>query len=180
MKIESIHIGMEVYHPQYGSGKVKALSQLSVEVDFSQGKISLDPFTSGLQPLESTASLDGLSIPLEQLIRDVVDKTLEGLGIEKNDDQNVEGLGKKWNRGTLLLRPADPSLQAKDMPIETFFHKIVMLRNNLRVLEQKINAHEGLNDGEKVEMQQYISRCYGSLTSFNILFQEKDDQFRSK
>jgi hypothetical protein len=83
----------------------------------------------------------------------------------------------KWRGGTLVLRPGTPGLQDKSWPIETFFHKIVMLRNRLRTLEQQINASD-LPEDAKVRLQAYVSGCYGSLTSFNILFADEDDQFK--
>ncbi len=83
----------------------------------------------------------------------------------------------KWRGGTLVLRPGTPGLQEKTWPIETFFHKIVMLRNRLRTLEQHVNASE-LPDDVKVKLQTYVTGCYGSLTSFNVLFAEEDDQFK--
>jgi hypothetical protein len=103
---------------------------------------------------------------------------VEALGLEK-DDTIVQGIANRWQRGTLVLRPADASVQSKEVPLETFFHKIVMMRNNLRVLEQKVNASDKLTDADKVDLQQYITRCYGSLTTFNILFKNKEDQFSS-
>ena len=84
---------------------------------------------------------------------------------------------EKWRGGTLVMRPGTPGLQQKSMPIETFFHKVVMLRNRLRTLEQHVNASD-LSDDIKVKLQSYISGCYGSLTSFNVLFADEDDQFK--
>jgi hypothetical protein len=86
-------------------------------------------------------------------------------------------LAGKWEGGTLRLIPGKTDLQAKDLSIDSLFHKVVMVRDRLRTLEQKINAHAKLSDAEKVEMQSYITRVYGSLTSFNVLFREKGDQF---
>jgi hypothetical protein len=84
---------------------------------------------------------------------------------------------EKWRNGTMVLKPGNPALQEKSWPIETFFHKVVMLRNRLRTLEQQVNASE-MPDDVKVKLQSYISGCYGSLTSFNVLFADEEDQFK--
>jgi hypothetical protein len=86
-------------------------------------------------------------------------------------------IGERWAGGTLVLQPRDQTLQSKQIPLDTFFHKIVMIRDKLRVLEQKINASPKLSEAEKVDLQQYVTKVYGSLTSFNALFRLKEDQF---
>jgi hypothetical protein len=83
----------------------------------------------------------------------------------------------KWEGGMLLLKPRDAQLQPKEIPLDQLFHKIVMVRDRLRVLEQKINAHDKLSDAEKVDMQSYVTKCYGSLTTFNVLFRDEKDRF---
>src|SRR4051812_23100776 len=176
--IENLHIGMKVLHPRYGVGTVRALTQHTAEIAFDDAPRTLDPASAGLTSAEPTATLTELQVPLSNLIRETAQSVVEALGLEKTDSI-VEGLATRWQRGTLVMKSADASLQPKDVPLETFFHKIVMIRNNLRVLEQKVNASEKLTDADKFELQQYITRCYGSLTTFNILFKNKDDQFRT-
>jgi hypothetical protein len=176
MKIESLHIGMNVRHPQYGLGVVKTISEMTADILFNDGKRTIAPEAAELQAAEPQMTTRSLEIPLKQFVEQTVASAIEKLGLEK-PDAVVEKLGLRWQGGKVVLHPADATLQTKEVPLETFFHKIVMVRNNLRVLEQKINAHEKLSDGEKVEMQQYITRSYGSLTTFNVLFKEKEDQF---
>jgi hypothetical protein len=96
---------------------------------------------------------------------------------EAAGDSDPPPLAAKWEGGVLRLVPGKDDLQPKELPIDALFHKVVMVRDRLRTLEQKLNAHPKLTDAERVEMQQYITRCYGSLTSFNILFREKSDHF---
>ncbi len=91
--------------------------------------------------------------------------------------EQAVALAPKWEGGTVVLKPRDPAAQSKELPLDALFHKVVMIRDRLRTLEQKINAHPKLTDTEKVDFQQYITKSYGSLTSFNVLFHEKRDQF---
>ncbi|MEP6663055.1 MAG: hypothetical protein ABJC04_05255 [Verrucomicrobiota bacterium] len=179
MTISSLTIGMRVRHPEYGVGTIKNLSEHMADIRFDAGVKTLAPEQSDLEPAEAQAQISGLEIPLSTLISDTIKAVVSELNL-KQDDALVEDLASRWRNGMLMLQPGDSSLQAKEIPIETFFHKIVMMRNNFRVLEQRINGHPQLSDADKVEMQQYISRCYGSMTTFNILFKNEGDQFRSK
>jgi len=177
MKIESLRIGLRVRHPQYGTGSVKTIAESVADIQFDDGtKRTVAPEPSGLEPAEPQVAVTGLSQPLGQFISQTLEVAIEKLGLQR-PDALVEQLGARWHGGRAVLHPADPALATKEVPLEVFFHKVVMIRNNLRVLEQKINANEKLTDGEKVEMQQYITKSYGSLTTFNVLFKEKEDQF---
>lgn len=176
MKQQALHIGMKVRHPQYGVGMVKALTESTADIQFDDGKRTVAPETSGVEPAEPQASLHGLEVPLALMIQQTVDAAISRLGIEK-PDAVLDKLGARWHKGRLVLHPSDPALQSKEVPLEVFFHKVIGMRNQLRVLEQKINAHDKLSDAEKIDMQQYITRCYGSMTTFNLLFKEKEDQF---
>ncbi len=90
----------------------------------------------------------------------------------------IVALGDRWQGGELIIQPGKPGLQEKRIPIEDLFSKIIMLRDRLRVLEQKVNSHATLTPADKLELQQYITRCYGTLTTFNLLFKYREDQFK--
>ena len=126
------------------------------------------PLVSDRERIAPPVMASETSTDLERLLRQV---------IREESGLTPVAPAEKWRGGTLVLRPANPALQEKSWPIETFFHKVVMLRNRLRTLEQQVNASD-LSDDVKVKLQAYVSGCYGSLTSFNILFADERDQFK--
>jgi hypothetical protein len=171
---ENLGVGSRIEHAKFGKGVIVDMDAEFYTVWFREGGSTRGIARSyeGIQILEATtADFTPLSL-------DDIKKALHEVLDEKSDLQQVVTLASRWNGGTLIMKPEDNSLQPKEVPIETFFHKIVMLRDRLRVMEQKINAHSKLTDEEKVDMQQYITRIYGSLTTFNILFKYTEDQFK--
>ncbi len=176
MKIQDLTVGQRVKHPHYGVGVVKSLSEHLADIRFDDAVRSLDPDAGEIAPAEPHITASNLEVPLRQFVESIIEGIVDRLGVER-PEAVVNQLATRWHKGKAVLHPADPALQTKEIPLEVFFHKVVGIRNQLRVLEQKINGHSVLSDGEKVEMQQYITRCYGSLTTFNLLFKDKEDQF---
>jgi hypothetical protein len=179
LTIDRLRIGMKVRHPSHGLGVVKALTEYTADISFEDAPRTVAPASSELELAEPAVTVTELQVPLAGLISETAQAVVAALGLEKEEDV-VEEIGTRWQGGHLVLTPADASLQSKEVPLDTFFHKIVMIRNNLRVLEQKVNANEKLSAAEKFDLQQYITRCYGSLTTFNVLFKNKEDHFGTK
>jgi len=171
--MEELTVGTRVDHPRYGQGIISKNNLTAYEIFFERGgKIEITKRNTDLTVIEKneTAPKTGLSLAeIEEVLSYVLDK--------HGALNEVVPLGEKWQGGTMLLQPANPELKPKEIPIEIFFHKIVMLRDRLRVLEQNINSSGSLSDEEKVNIQQYITRAYGSLTTFNVLFSEKEHYF---
>jgi hypothetical protein len=178
MKIVDLRPGLQVLHPQYGLGDVKVLTEKTAEVLFNDGrKILSEEMVGELSLAEPGVRIEGLGKPLRDLIAEVVEATAEKLNLKVDREEFAPQLAPRWVGGKLVIHPGDPSLATKEIELDVFFHKIVMVRDNLRVLEQKINAHPKLNDAERVELQHYITKSYGSLTTFNLLFKEKEQNF---
>ncbi len=178
-----MNIGARIEHPDFGRGVVVEALPETVTVWFRRtgGTKSLSRDFAGLRILDPGEAVPeagpggsgGVSMAeIELALETVLDRRLHDVAGE------LVPLAARWDGGTLILQPADSALQKKEVPVETFFHKIVMMRDRLRVLEQKINAHKGFTAAEKVDLQQYITGIYGSLTTFNVLFKEERHAFR--
>ncbi len=171
--MEDLKVGTRVDHPRYGQGIVSKDNLTAYEIFFERGgKMEITKRNTDLSVLEEGPSTTKMGLSVKDIER-VMTYVLDQYGALSE----IVPLGEKWQGGTLIMKPANPSLQPKEIPIETFFHKIVMLRDRLRVLEQNINSNGALSDEEKINLQQYITRVYGSLTTFNVLFSEKDHYF---
>ena len=168
-----LNIGTRLEHPKFGKGVIIDDSDVSTYNIYFEGEgekeISKEfegfVIVKMVEKDEDTVSLEDVKEIIGRLISPITDLNIP-----------VE-MGEKWKGGQLIMKPGREELQSKSVPIDTFFHKIVMIRDRIRVMEQKINS-SALSDQEKVDLQQYITRIYGSLTTFNVLFDDKVDYFK--
>jgi hypothetical protein len=168
----TLGIGTRLQHSHFGPGVIVGIKYASYMITFiNHGVKEIDKTDTRLDeiiPENVTAEIETSSEMEKSLL-----KILRLWG----NLSEVVPLGERWQKGTMILQPWDKTQKPKEIPIDIFFHKIVMLRDRLRVLEQQINAHKLLSDEDKVNLQQYITRIYGSLTTFNVLFKNKEQWF---
>lgn len=168
----TLGIGTRLQHTQFGPGVIVGIRYATYLISFINYGVKeidkTDPKLEEIIPENVTEEIETHS--------EVERSLLKILRLWGGMSENVR-LGDRWLGGKMLLQPADKSLKPKEIPIEDFFHKIVMLRDRIRVMEQQINANKKLTDEEKVNLQQYITRIYGSLTTFNVLFKNKEHWF---
>ena len=169
MKI--LGIGSRIDHPQYGKGVVTNVTSIHYWVTFIDKGLETISIDSEFEVIEA-AQDDVDTVSFYE-----VEKSLKAILKKWSDVSEVVPIGDKWKGGKLILEPGDTSLKSKEIPIDGFFHKITMVRDRLRVMEQKINSSKNLDEQEKIDLQQYITRSYGSLTTFNVLFKLKSQQF---
>jgi hypothetical protein len=174
MGTENLGKGSRVVHPTFGSGMVVDLDAATYKIYFYQ-KSEIKSISREFSTLEveEIVAIENPPIALKD-----IEKALENVLQKSSDLNRAYPLAAKWIGGTLNFQPSNVELSEKTIPISTFFHKIVMVRERLRVLEQNINNHSKLDDEEKIHLQQYITRAYGSLTTFNVLFANKNDHFK--
>lgn len=163
-------IGSRVKHPAFGDGVVIGAEVAAYQVCFiTYGIRIVSKDYKAWEIIEQIEANDKVTFS-------EAEQSLIKILKAWSDISEVVPLGDKWINGTMILKPGEEGLKSKEVPIDAFFHKIVMVRDRLRVMEQRINASK-LTDEEKVNLQQYITRIYGSLTTFNILFKNKEDYF---
>ncbi len=172
MSENQVGIGSRVRHPQFGDGIITGVKVSTYSINFiEKGRLEISKAYDALEIIEAV-SPDEEMVHIEEVEKSLTKILRKWYGV----DEVVE-LGDKWIDGKMILQPADENLKNKEIPIDTFFHKIVMVRDRLRVLEQNINSHKKLSSEDKVHLQQYITRIYGSLTTFNVLFKNNEDNF---
>jgi hypothetical protein len=168
----NLGVGTRLQHTHFGPGVIVGVRYATYLISFiNHGIKEIDKTESNLDEIIP----ENVSVELET-VSDVEKSLLKILRLW-SDITEIVPIGDRWHGGTMVLQTADKTLKPKEIPIDDFFHKIVMLRDRLRVLEQHINSHKKLNDEDKVSFQQYITRCYGSLTTFNVLFKNKENWF---
>lgn len=165
-------IGSRIDHPEFGKGVVTNVTSTMYWVTFIEKGLETIAIDAEFEVIEAAEDeVDSVSFyEVEASLIQILKKW--------SDTSEVVPLADKYRGGKMILQPEDVSLSNKEIPINTFFHKIVMLRDRLRVMEQKINSSKNLDDQEKVDLQQYITRCYGSLTTFNVLFKNSSQNFK--
>ena len=163
-------ISSRIKHPEYGLGVVTNVTSKHYWVTFIENGLETIDIDSDFEIIEAVEDeVDSVSFyEVETILRNMLKKW--------SDVSEIVSIGAKWKGGKLILEPGDTNLKSKELPIDSFFHKIVMVRDRIRVMEQKINS-SNLDEQEKIDMQQYITRMYGSLTTFNVLFKNKSQQF---
>lgn len=164
-------IGSRINHSEFGKGVVTNVTSKHYWVTFIENGLETIELDSEFEVIEAAEDeVDTISFfEVESSLVQILKKW--------SDVTEVISIADKWKGGKLILEPGDTSLQSKEIPIDSFFHKITMVRDRLRVMEQKINSSNNLDEQEKIDLQQYITRSYGSLTTFNVLFKLKSQQF---
>ncbi len=168
MKI--LGIGSRIKHAEYGLGVVTNVTAIHYWVTFIEAGLETIDIDSDIEVI------DAVEDEVDTVSFYEVESTLRSILKKWSDASEIVPIADKWKGGNLILEPKDTNLQSKEIPIGTFFHKIVMVRDRIRVMEQKINS-SNLDDQDKVDLQQYITRIYGSFTTFNVLFKNKSQQF---
>ena len=165
-------IGSRINHSKFGKGVVTNVTSKMYWVTFIEDGLETIAVDDDFEIIEATEDdVDTVSFyEVEKSLRDILKKW--------SDISEIVPIADKWKGGKMVLQPKDSNLADKEIPINTFFHKIVMLRDRIRVMEQKINSNKILEEQDKIDLQQYITRCYGSLTTFNILFKSNSQQFK--